>query len=466
MNSQPLSQIAIWSRAQLLSGDPGAMVRGFSKDTRTLQAGDLYLALKGENFDGNDFLAQAAEQGAVGALCDGKIPEGLPASFALLHVEDAHQALQQLAAAWRKELSCRVVMITGSSGKTTTKDFTTAVLQSARRVTATEGNYNNSIGLPLSILRASRADEVAILEIGMNHRGEIAPLAALGRPDVAIITNIGTAHIGFLSSREAIAEEKGDLLAALPADGLAIVSASDDFCETLVKRTSARVMRVGIECGDLQARSLAETAAGTHFEVIYEGSSYPAFLSVIGKHMVMNALLALAAGLACGVPLEEGIRALAQVKASKSRLSLSEHRGIHLIDDTYNANPDSMEAALATMATLPCAGRRIAVLGRMGEMGSYAEQGYRRVGKAAASLNILITINSETAIMAQAARDAGVREVHEVLDNKEASQLLLSLVKSGDLVLVKGSLSAKMKEVVSHFVAAQQSDVEKKLVLK
>jgi UDP-N-acetylmuramoyl-tripeptide--D-alanyl-D-alanine ligase len=457
MDPQSLSQIAIWSGAQLISGDPNVMVRGFSKDTRTLQDGDLYLALKGENFDGNDFIKQAAEQGAVGALYDGKLPEDLPASFGLLHVKDAHQSLQQLAAAWRKELSCRVVMITGSSGKTTTKDFTTAVLQSARRVTATQGNYNNNIGLPLSILRASRTDEVAIWEIGMNHRGEIAPLAALGKPDIAIITNIGTAHIGFLGSREAIAEEKGDLFAALPSDGLAILPASDAFCETLLRRTKARPMRVGLEVGELQARNLVTTEAGTHFKVADEASSYPAFLSVVGKHMVSNALLALAAGVACGVPLEEGIAALAQMKASKSRLALSEHHGIRLIDDTYNANPDSMEAALATMGTLPCSGRRIAVLGRMGEMGFYSEQGYQRVGKAAASLDLIITIDPETAAMAQAAREAGVREVHEVLDNKEASQLLLSIVKSGDLVLVKGSLSAHLKEVVSDFMKQYSS---------
>lgn len=460
MNSVSISQIALWSGAQLISDNPDILISSFSKDTRTLQAGDLYLALKGENFDGNNFITQAAEKGAVGALYEGPTPKNLPASFALLHSNNAYQSLQQLAAAWRKELSCRVVMITGSSGKTTTKDFTTTVLASVRRVTATRGNYNNNIGLPLSILRASRTDEVAIWEIGMNHRGEIAPLAMLGKPDVAIITNIGTAHIGFLGSREAIAEEKGDLFEVLTADGLAILPASDDFCETLVKRTSARIMRVGIGCGDLQARILAETTVGTHFEVFYQGSSYPAFLPVLGIHMVSNALLALAAGIACGVSLEQGIQALTQVEASKSRLSLSEHNGIHLVDDTYNANPNSMEAALATMKSFSCTGRRIAVLGRMGEMGDYAEQGYQRVGKAATLLNILITVGAETSIMAQAAREAGVESVHEVLNNKEASELLLSLVKPGDLVLVKGSLSAKMKEVVSHFVAQQQRDVE------
>jgi UDP-N-acetylmuramoyl-tripeptide--D-alanyl-D-alanine ligase len=464
MDPHTLSQIAIWSEAQLLRGDPSAMVQRFSKDSRTLQQGDLYISLKGERFNGDDFIAQAAARGAIGALYDGDLLEKsaleypqqhlatLPPSFGMLHVKNAHRALQQLAAAWRRELSLRVVMITGSNGKTTTKDFTTALLRRDRRVIATEGNYNNSIGLPLSMLRASRRDEVAVWEIGMNHRGEIAPLAALGKPDIAIITNIGTAHIGFLGSREAIAEEKGDLLPVLSANGLAILPAADHFCEKLAKRTQAQVMRVGLECGDLQARALVNTGSGSRFEVHYQGASYPAFLPVIGTHMVNNALMALAAAMASGIPLEEGIRALAEVHSSKSRLALSEYHGIQLIDDSYNANPDSVEAALTTIASFPCDGRRIAVLGRMGELGSYAEEGYRRVGRAAAALDLLITVDPETSVMAQAAREAGAKQVHEVANNREASQLLLSFVKPHDLILVKGSLSTRLKEVVSDFI--------------
>lgn len=448
MECQPLSQIASWSGAELSSSDTSVLVSGFSKDTRTLQPGDLYIALRGENFDGNHFVAEAAGKGAVGALVDRETSKNLPRSFALLRVDDSLLGLVRLASAWRKELPCRAVMITGSSGKTTTKDFTTAVLSSGLRVTATQGNYNNNIGFPLTILRASRADEVAIWELGMNHRGEIAPLAELGKPDIAIITNIGTAHIGNLGSRNRIAEEKGDLLAALPEHGLAILPASDDFFETLSGRTKARVMSVGIECGHLQAKNLKMNNVGTNFEIIFEKKSYPAFLSVPGKHMVSNALLALAAGMACGIELKQGIAALENLEASKSRLSISEHNGIHLIDDSYNANPDSMEAALATMASFSSRGRRVAVLGRMGEMGDYAEQGYRRVGKAATCLDILITVGLETSTMAQVARDAGVPKVYEVLNNNEASELLLSLTKPGDLVLIKGSSIAKMGEVI------------------
>lgn len=463
MDSQTLLQIAAWAGAQVVSGDASLQASSFSKDTRTLQKGDLYIALKGESFDGNNFLAEAAARGAVGALYDDpqKIPQGLPSRFVLLYVEDGKEALQRLAAAWRKELSCRVVMITGSSGKTTTKDFVTAVLSTAQRVTATQGNYNNDLGLPLTMLRASRADEIAVWEVGMNHRGEIAPLALLGKPDIGIITNIGTAHIGFLGSQEMIATEKGDLLAALPEQGMAILPAVDNFCEALAQRTHATVMRVGLGRGELQAQKLEMNDAGTSFEIVHEQKIYPAFLPVPGKHMVSNALLALATGMVCGISLEKGIAALEKVHASKSRFSLTECHGIYLIDDTYNANPDSMEAALATVRTLPCRGRRIAVLGRMGEMGAYALEGYQRVGAAAAGLDLLITVSPETVAMAHTALKEGVKEVHTVTNNREASDLLLALVKPGDLVLVKGSFTAKMKEVIETLKTQEKLEVPK-----
>ena len=240
MDPLSLADIALMAHADLITGDPDAAVVGISNNTRQLHPGELYVALRGEHFDGNAFIKEAALRGAVGALCDGEISEGLPSSFGILRVSDGLQGLTVLAAAWRRHLSLCSIVLTGSSGKTTTKDFTAAVLQSSLKTSCTQGNLNNQIGLPLSILKASSADQVAVWEIGMNHRGEIAPLAALARPDIAIITNIGTAHIGFLGSREAIAQEKGDLLAELPSYGLAILPAADSFCEELAKRTSAR----------------------------------------------------------------------------------------------------------------------------------------------------------------------------------------------------------------------------------
>lgn len=450
MNPLPLSTISSMSNTALIAGDASRMVETISHDTRQMKKGALYVAIKGERIDGNHYIREASLKGAVGAICDGEIPSGLDPSFGVLKTSDSLKTLVALASSWREKLLLRSIMLTGSSGKTTTKDFTTAVLRMSQRVTSTQGNFNNHIGLPLSILSASTSDQVAVWEIGMNHRGEIAPLAALGRPDIGIITNIGTAHIGFLGSQEAIAEEKGDLFAALHEDGVAILPAADPFFSQLVKRTSARIVSVGIGCGDLCAEKIISTAIGSEFQVHYKGVSHNAFLPVLGQHMINNALLALAVGIECGVLLEDGIKALREVKSPQGRLTQRQLGGITLLDDSYNANPESMEAALATIVSLPIKGRRIAVLGRMGELGEHEKEGYQRVGKAAKGLDILITVGSKTAELARVARLQGVSEVHEVAGNTDAVKLLLTLIHSGDFILVKGSNhSARLGEVVA-----------------
>ncbi len=448
MDPTPLSQIAAWSCAKLLSGPPQTLISGFSQDTRTLQPGELYIALRGEHFDGNEFIEEALAQGASGVLCDGKIPPHLPAHFGVLHVEDSFSGLRSLAAAWRQQLSLRAVAITGSNGKTSTKDFTHTLLKNFFNVTSTQGNFNNHLGLPLSILRASRSDEIAVWEIGMNHRGEIAPLVALAQPYIGIITNIGVAHIGFLGSREAIAQEKGDLVAALPQSGIAILPAADQFYAQLASRTKARIFSVGLQAGDLQAVELTPSAEGISFQVHYQGTSRSAFLPVPSLPMVSNALMALAVLLECGVPFEEAILSFSQLKTPDHRLKLYECSEVKILDDTYNANPDSMEAALSSILFLQ-AKRRLAVLGMMGELGAYEAQGYERVArKAAASLDVLVVVSQRALPLARSAREAGMKEVYHVLSNEEASALLLSLLAPGDLILAKGSRSARLNEVV------------------
>ncbi|MBX9742243.1 MAG: UDP-N-acetylmuramoyl-tripeptide--D-alanyl-D-alanine ligase [Chthoniobacterales bacterium] len=455
MNNIPLSQIAIWSQAKLIAGDPTLLVSGVSHDTRTLKPGNLYIAMKGERFDGNDFLLEAAQKGAVGAIIDGEIPENLPTKFGIIRAAHSLEALHSLAHKWRGQLSLRVIALTGSNGKTTTKDFTATVLRTLFSTTSTQGNFNNNIGLPLSILAASPSDQIAVWEIGMNHRHEIAPLAKLAAPDIAIITNIGVAHIGLLGSRQAIAVEKGDLLAVLSKNGVAILPAGDPFFTQLSMRTSAPIISVGINCGVLHAEKIVVTPTGSEFEVHYEASSYKAFLPVFGRHMIHNALLALAAGLCCGVPLERGIQALEKITPSKSRLAIHQVGGVTLVDDSYNANPDSMEAALLTVSTMSCPGRRIGVLGCMRELGHYEHEGYTRVGgMAAKALDILITIGSETVSLVEAAHKDGLKKIYQVNNNQEASDLLNTLLHDGDLVLVKGSLSANLKEVVSKLISA------------
>ena len=455
MDPQNLSIIASMCGAEFIAGDPLRMVETISHDTRQLMPGSLYVASRGEQFDGNNFIHEAALKGAVGAICDGEIPSGLDAAFGILKVKDSLQGLTNLATSWRERLSLRSIMLTGSSGKTTTKDFTACVLRSALRVTSTQGNYNNNIGLPLTILAASTSDQVAVWEIGMNHRGEIAPLAGLGKPEIAIITNIGTAHIGFLGSREAIAEEKGDLLAALPSSGVAILPAADLFFNQLAKRTSARIVSVGISCGDLRAEKIISTTEGSEFEIHHQGKVHAAFLPMVGRHMVSNALLAVAAGMECSISLEEGIAALRNVQAAKSRFMKHDLKGVTLLDASYNANVESMEADLAAMNDMLIEGRRIGILGRMGELGNYESEAYQRVGKAAAAVvDILITVGHETAELARSAHDHGLKIIYEVADNAEAAELLSSLARQGDLILVKGSFAAKLKEVVEAFVVA------------
>jgi UDP-N-acetylmuramoyl-tripeptide--D-alanyl-D-alanine ligase len=448
MDRIPLDEIAVMSGAKLLGNGSQIAVSSINKDTRTIRQGDLYIGLRGDNFDGNKFAADALAKGAAAVLLDSpEEAEKLAASHPVLLAEDSLAALTRLAAAWRTRLKLKVLAITGSAGKTSTKEFAAAVLGSRFKVVKTEGNLNNHIGVPLSILSATSKDEAAVWEVGMNHPGEIAPLAALAQPHCAIITNIGTAHIEYMKTREAIALEKGALAEAVPSDGAVVLSADDDMTESIAARCRAKVVRVGINGGELIADSIAATAEGTVFHV----RGIPASIPVQGRHMVQNALLALAAGIELGVPLEAGIKSLAKTRLAGGRLERKTIGGVTYLDDTYNANPDSMEAALNTLRVIPGSGRRIAVLGKMGELGDYASTGYQRTGQAAARLaDILLTVGSESFAIASAARESGLGRVHEVENSAAAARMLSQLARSGDIVLVKGSRSARMEEIFQH----------------
>ncbi len=451
MDDLTLAEIADMAGAKVLRGDPAVRVSRVGKDSRTAGPGELYVALRGENFDGNGFAADAAARGAAAALLE-RDPGDLPDGFPVLLCADGQEALTRLAAAWRSRLGLKVLCVTGSNGKTSTKDFAAAVLAEQFRVVKTQGNLNNHIGLPLSILAASTADTAAVWEIGMNHPGEIAPLAALARPDAAIITGIGVSHIEFMKSRDAIALEKGMLAEAVPASGAVILPSSGDFLDAIAARCKARVVRAGFSWGELTASSMIESDAGCSFVVSHDGREIPASIAANGAHMVGNALLALAAGLEFGVPLEKAVSGLGRAKLAGGRLQRRIIRDIVFLDDTYNANPDSMVAALGTLRSLPGSGHRIAVLGRMGELGDHAAEGYRLTGLAAGrTADILVTVGPEASAIAEAAREAGMSRIHEVGDTASAARMLGSLARHGDLVLVKGSRSARMETVIQHF---------------
>jgi UDP-N-acetylmuramoyl-tripeptide--D-alanyl-D-alanine ligase len=453
MNPLPLFQIAQMAGGSLSSGDGTVVIDKVSTDSRTIKRGDLFVALRGENFDGHNFVEAAAITGAAGAIVDSKWEGKVPDNFALIRAQDTLQAYQRLAANYRKSLTLRVVAITGSNGKTSTKDFAAAVLARRFQVTKTQGNFNNHVGLPRTILEAGSRDEVAVWEIGMNHPGEVAALAKVAAPDVGIITNIGVAHIEFMGSREKIAEEKGALSQAVGAEGTVILNADDPFTKGIAARTGGKVILAGTTAGTIRASEINQSGSATDFTILEGAHRCRAQLPVPGLHMVQNALLAVAAGRVFGLSLEECAVGLVGAPLTKARLQVKEIRAVQFLDDSYNANPDSMKAALRTLVELDADGQRIAVLGEMRELGDESERAHREVGEIAAALKVdhLIAIGSVAATIAEAAKRAGLENSSTVASTAEAAELLVELATPGDLVLIKGSRLARTEQVIEAF---------------
>lgn len=461
MNPLTLSQIAQFAGASLSSGDGTVVIHKIGTDSRTIKPGELFVALRGENFDGHDFVESTAKSGATGALVDHNWNGNVPGNFALMRATDTLHAYQEIAANYRQSLALQVVAITGSNGKTSTKDFAASVLARKFRVTKTEGNFNNHVGLPRTILEATSKDEVAVWEIGMNHPGEIAALSKIAAPDAAIITNVGVAHIEFMGSREAIAREKGALAEAVGPQGTVILNADDPFSEGIAARSRAKVVFAGTTGGTVRAIEIRQSADGSEFTILESAHRCRAQLPVPGLHMVQNALLAVAAGRAFGLSIEECAAGLAAAPLTKARLQIKQIGGVDFLDDSYNANPDSMKAALRTLVELDTEGKRIAVLGEMRELGAESERGHREVGETAATLDVdqLITIGDPAEAIARAARAAGLSNVSSVPSTREAADLLGEIAAPGDLVLIKGSRAARTEEVIQQFASRHSAFV-------
>ena len=453
MNRLSILEIAEFAGAAVSSGHRKTLIDKISTDSRTLKHGELFVALRGENFDAHSFVESVAKAGAAGAIVDSNWTGKIPENFALIRTEDTLQAYQKLAANYRKSLPLKVVAITGSNGKTSTKDFTAAVLGRRFHVTKTQGNFNNHVGLPRTMLEATSQDEVAVWEIGMNHPGEVAVLAKLAAPDAAIITNIGTAHIEFMGSREAIAAEKGALAQAVGAEGTVILNADDQFSKSIAPSTSAKVILAGTTEGTVRAIEITQSANGTDFTILEGAHRCRAQLPVPGLHMVQNALLGVAAGRIFGLSLEECAAGLAAAPLTKARLQIKEIHGVQFIDDSYNANPDSMKAALRTLVELDTDGKRIAVFGEMRELGDESERGHLEVGETAAALRVdyLIAIGTVAAAIARAAERAGLEKTRAVTSASEAAGILAEIAEPGDLVLIKGSRVARTERVMEEF---------------
>ncbi|HEY6153698.1 MAG TPA: UDP-N-acetylmuramoyl-tripeptide--D-alanyl-D-alanine ligase [Candidatus Udaeobacter sp.] len=453
MNPLTLFQIVQLAGASLSSGDGTVVINKVSTDSRTIKPGELFVALRGENFEGHNFVEAAAKAGATSALVDLNWAGNVPNNFALVRAADTLRAYQALAGNYRRSLALKVLAITGSNGKTSTKDFAASVLARKFQVTKTEGNFNNHVGLPRTILEATSEDEVAVWELGMNHPGEIAALSKIAAPDAAIITNIGVAHIEFMGSREAIAMEKGALAEAIEPQGTVILNADDSFSEGIAARTRAKVILAGTTDGAVRAIEIRQSADGSEFTIVEGAHRCRAQLPVAGLHMVQNALLAVAAGRAFGLSIEECAAGLAAAPLTKARLQIKQIGGVQFLDDSYNANPDSVKAALRTLVELDTDGKRIAVLGEMRELGGESERGHREVGETAATLGVnqLITIGEMAELIAEGARAAGLHKVSSAPSTAEAAKLLGEIAEPGDLVLIKGSRAARTEEVIEKF---------------
>lgn len=450
-------QVAVLSRGRLLQGRADVVCRRVVTDSRKTGPGDLFVALAGERFDAHDFLAEVTQAGAAAVMVS-RLPDGLVEwPGAVIEVGDTLAGLQALASGYRRLLDPLIIGITGSNGKTSTKDLLSAVLRKKFRVTATLGNLNNHIGVPLTLLSMDAEDEVGVVEMGMNHFGEIEALARIAEPDAAVVTNIGIAHIEYMGSREGIAQEKGMLVEAVPAGGVAILNATDDMTPSLAARCRGRVLSAGVGAGEVSASVLASDALGTRFSLSFpDGEMAEVQLPLVGRHMVGNATLAAAAGWHFGVKPALIAEALAEVRLTKGRLQVRQVGGVTFLDDSYNANPDSMKAGLKTLGELEVRGRRAAVLGRMGELGVHAASGHREVGEFAArsGLDLLLTVGGdEAALIGQSA--GAVRadlRVQHVPTHAEGAAVLRDWVKEGDAVLLKGSRAAGMEQVLIHFV--------------
>jgi UDP-N-acetylmuramoyl-tripeptide--D-alanyl-D-alanine ligase len=392
--------------------------------------------------------------GAAGVLVERAEAVPADAHVPVLVADDTTRALGALAAGHRAGFAGPVVGITGSNGKTTTKEMCAAILRERGPCLATQGNLNNQFGLPLTLLRREAEHRALVVELGMNHRGEIAPLAAIASPTVGVVTTIGTAHIEFLGSREAIAEEKGDLTAAIGADGVAVLPGDDPLARAQAKRCRARVVFFGRgDACTVRAADVRADGDGFAFRAITPHGDVPLRVAGLGEPSVANALAATAACLAAGATLAQVACGLAKYTPAQGRMQQRQlASGALVIDDTYNANPQSMEAALASLARLRGAGRAFAVLGDMGELGAHAEAGHRQIGALAGALRVdgLYPLGKQAPLVREAALGAGLgaARVHLLASHDEIAAALRQTLRAGDVVLVKGSRSMRMERVV------------------
>jgi len=435
-------------------GDPELALAGVSTDTRTLRPGDLFVALTGPNFDGDRFAAQALAGGAAALLLSERSrPIECPAHVGLVLHPDPRRALGALGAWYRATLAATVVGVSFLYDTTTTENILRELLAPRFPVVASPSSFNNDIGVPLTLCLAEQATRLIVVEMGTNHPGEIAALCRLARPEIGVITNVGAAHLAGLGSLEGVAREKGALAEALPEDGLCVLNAASRHKRELAARTRARILTFsvegsGAERGDLDARALFFHSGGTTFELDGRAVTSP----LVGTHNVENLLAALCVARGLGLELDQLLPALARLCPAHGRMERVELGGVTLFDDCYNANPQSLRAAVRVLAGLHGYRRRILVMGDMLELGERSAELHRELGREAAHAGVdsILLVGSEVGAAASGAREAGLAadSLVRFATAEEAALGAAELVRSGDVVLVKGSRGMALEHVV------------------
>jgi UDP-N-acetylmuramoyl-tripeptide--D-alanyl-D-alanine ligase len=429
------------------------IAQGYSIDSRTIQSGELFFAVKGDRLDGHDFVSQALDRGAAAAVVRADRRASFPPRARLIAVDDTLAALQNLAAAVRRAWGKPVVGITGSAGKTTTKEAIAHLLATRFRVHKSEGNLNNHFGLPLMLLRLEPEHEVAVIEMGMSHLGEIRALARIAQPDIGVVTCVAPVHLEFFQSVAEIARAKHELVEALPQDGTAVLNADDEYVSQFGRGFAGKVVTFGMrQPASVRAANIElRGAQGSAFEIVAGGSREPTTLPLVGAHNIPNALAAVAVALEQGIPLVDAAAALSDLAPADKRGQVIEVGGATVINDCYNSNPKALDAMVDALLALP-AQRHIVVAGEMLELGLtgpelHAECG-RRMAKRGA--NLLVGVRGAAEHMVEAAKKAGMR-AEFLVSPEDAGEWLAREARPGDAVLLKASRGVRLEKALERW---------------
>ena len=451
-----IEDIVRGTRGALLGGDLGIAVAGISIDSRSLGVGEVFFAVRGERQDGHAFLRDAVGRGAA-CLVIHSVPDDLPPGVPVVLVDETTKALGRLGAWHRRRFTIPVAAVTGSNGKTTTKEMMAAVLASLGPVLKPESSFNNQWGLPLTLVKLTAEHRAAALELGTNRPGEIAALAEIARPTIAAVTTVSSAHTEFLGSLDDVQREKSALVRAIPADGAVVLNADDPRVLAMAALSAARVWIFSArDAADIRAAGeISETPDGVGFTLETSEGRRVVRLGFAGRHNVTNALAAAGAGAALGLGLERIAQGLEAARPTKGRCVWRRCGALRILDDTYNANPVSVRAALDTLSASAGGARRVVVLGDMLELGPIAEAEHRAMGRAVAASGAaeFVGLGRVARVAVEAAREAGLAESHHAETFEDTVAHLLKRLAPGDAVLVKGSRGMRMERVVDALIA-------------